>query len=265
MSGPTVSRRCWFATTKRLLPLYKAALDELLGPDTSIAIFSDVNQRDETIPQIVKDLDMDRDTRAKAIREFRKLSSDNPEDQGKEEQRWRRAEIIIVCDMLLTGFDAPIVQTMYLDKGLRNHGLLQAIARINRPYNELKKEGLIRDFWGVFSHLNEALRYDKSELGDVAFPLRVVREEFKLHIETVLELVAGHERSGSHPSLMRVLAFFNKNEPARDKFENGYAKDSATLRAARARRLPYAISRRLRVAQQALHGLSEEFYPLEKF
>jgi type I restriction enzyme R subunit len=113
---------------------------------------------------------------------------------------------------------------MYLDKGLRNHTLLQAIARVNRPYNELKKEGVIRDFWGVFSHLNEALRYDKSELGEVAFPLRVVREEFKLHMETVLDLLKGHEKSGSHPSLVRILAFFNKNEPARDKFENGYGK-----------------------------------------
>jgi len=91
---------------------------------------------------MVKDLDMPKDARAKAIREFRKLPSDKPENQEKEEQRWRRAEIIIVCDMLLTGFDAPIVQTMYLDKGLRNHTLLQAIARVNRPYNELKKEGV---------------------------------------------------------------------------------------------------------------------------
>ena len=98
-----------------------------------------MNHRDEKI----------KETRAKAIREFRKLPSYRAEDQDKEEQRWRRAEIIIVvCDMLLTGFDAPIVQTMYLDKGLKNHALLQANARVNRPYNELKKEGVIRDFWG---------------------------------------------------------------------------------------------------------------------
>jgi type I restriction enzyme R subunit len=209
---------------KETVALYKAALDNLLGAEASVAIFSDVNQRDEKIPQMVKDLDLGKETRAKAIREFRKLPSDKPEDQGKEEQKWRRAEIIIVCDMLLTGFDAPIVQTMYLDKGLKNHTLLQAIARVNRPYNELKKEGVIRDFWGVFSHLNEALRYDKSELGDVAFPLRVVREEFKLHMETVLDLLKGFVKGGSHSELMRILAFFNKNEPARDKFENGYSK-----------------------------------------
>jgi type I restriction enzyme R subunit len=209
---------------KETVALYKAALDSLLGPEASIAIFSEVNKKDEKIPQMVKDLDMPKLTRAKAIREFRKLPSDKPEDYGKEEQRWRRAEIVIVCDMLLTGFDAPIVQTMYLDKGLKNHGLLQAIARVNRPYNEVKKEGLIRDFWGVFSHLNEALRYDKSELGEVAFPLQLVREEFKLHMETVLELLSGQDRSGSHLSVMRILKFFNENEPARDKFENGYGK-----------------------------------------
>jgi type I restriction enzyme R subunit len=209
---------------KETVALYKTALDALLGPEASVAVFSDVNQKDEKIPQMVRDLSTGKDVRAKAIREFKKLPSNKPEDQGKEEERWRRAEIIIVCDMLLTGFDAPIVQTMYLDKGLRNHTLLQAIARVNRPYNELKKEGVIRDFWGVFSQLNEALSYDKSELGDVAFPLRVVREEFKLHMETVLDLLNGYERGGSHSQLMRILAFFNKNEPARDKFENGYGK-----------------------------------------
>jgi type I restriction enzyme R subunit len=68
------------------------------------------------------------------------------------------------------------------------------------------------------------LRYDKSELGEVAFPLQRVREEFKLHMETLLNLLKGYERSGSHPSLMRILAFFNKNEPARDTFENGYGQ-----------------------------------------
>jgi type I restriction enzyme R subunit len=250
---------------KETVALYKTALDALLGPEANVAIFSDVNQRDDEIPQMVKDLAMPKEARAKAIREFRKLPSDKPQDQEKEEQRWRRAEIIIVCDMLLTGFDAPIVQTMYLDKGLRNHTLLQAIARVNRPYNELKKEGVIRDFWGVFSHLNEALRYDKSELGEVAFPLRVVREEFKLHMETVLDLLKGYEKSGSHPSLMRILAFFNKNEPARDKFENGYGKIRQIYELLEPddflmpHRADYVWLSRLYMVYR------KKFYPLEKF
>ena len=201
--------------------LYKAALDQLLGEEASIAIFSEDKKRDS---EEVKKLYLGDSKRAKAIREFRKLPSDKPEDQEKQEQKYRRAEIVIVCDMLLTGFDAPIVQTMYLDKGLKSHTLLQAIARVNRPYNEIKKRGFVVDFWGVFSNLNEALRYDKSELGDVAFPLQRVREEFKLHMETTLELFEGMSRGGSHPEVMKVLSFLNKNEPARDKFENGYGK-----------------------------------------
>jgi type I restriction enzyme, R subunit len=209
---------------KETVALYKAALDQLLGAESSIAIFSDVNHKDETISQRVKDLDLSKEKRAKVIREFRKLPTYKIEDRNKEEERWRRAEIVIVCDMLLTGFDAPIVQTMYLDKGLKNHTLLQAIARVNRPYNELKKEGVIRDFWGVFTYLNEALRYDKAELGDVAFPLRVVREEFKLHMETLLDLLKGYQKGGSHDELMKILGFFNQNEPARDKFESGYKR-----------------------------------------
>jgi type I restriction enzyme R subunit len=56
----------------------------------------------------------------------------------------------------------------------------------------------------------------------VAFPLLRVREEFKLHLETILDLLKGQDRSSSHASLVRVLTFFHKNEPARDKFENGY-------------------------------------------
>ena len=47
--------------------------------------------------------------------------------------------ILIVVDMLLTGFDAPILQVMYLDQGIKEHNLLQAIARVNRPYGVGKK------------------------------------------------------------------------------------------------------------------------------
>ena len=53
---------------------------------------------------------------------------------------------------------------------MRDHTLLQAIARVNRPYNELKEYGLILDYFGMFEKLNEALNYDKNELGEVAFP-----------------------------------------------------------------------------------------------
>ena len=67
--------------------------------------------------------------------------------------KWRPPlKILIVCDRLLTGFDAPVEQVMYLDKPLRDHNLLQAIARTNRPLPVMKKRtGVVVDYFGVFS------------------------------------------------------------------------------------------------------------------
>jgi len=63
---------------------------------------------------------------------------------------------LIVCDMLLTGFDAPVEQVMYIDKRLREHNLLQAIARVNRVAKN-KHRGFIVDYIGLANHLVEAL------------------------------------------------------------------------------------------------------------
>ncbi|GGD47551.1 type I restriction enzyme [Malaciobacter pacificus] len=74
---------------------------------------------------------------------------------------------LVVSDMLLTGFDAPIEQVMYLDKKLTAHNLLQAIARVNRTY-EGKTRGLIVDYYGVGAHLKEALaNYEDADVEDV--------------------------------------------------------------------------------------------------
>src|SRR5207302_6299441 len=66
-------------------------------------------------------------------------------------------KLLIVTDMLLTGFDAPVEQVMFLDKPLRGAKLLQAIMRTNRPYFEKDKDrGIIVDYWGVFDRLEAA-------------------------------------------------------------------------------------------------------------
>ena len=65
-------------------------------------------------------------------------------------------KILIVVDMLLTGFDAPIVKVLYLDKSLKEHTLLQAIARVNRPYDQNKNEGLIVDYYGITKNMQDA-------------------------------------------------------------------------------------------------------------
>ena len=71
--------------------------------------------------------------------------------------------MLIVKDMLLTGFDAPVAGVLYVDKTLQEHNLLQAIARVNRVYKG-KDFGLIVDYWGIFKKLKTALDlYDDAE------------------------------------------------------------------------------------------------------
>ncbi|MCL1987277.1 MAG: HsdR family type I site-specific deoxyribonuclease [Firmicutes bacterium] len=89
--------------------------------------------------------------------------------KGEEEngENGGNVGIIIVSDMLLTGFDAPILQVLYLDKMLTNHGLLQAIARVNRLFGTDKKCGYVVDYIGITQHLKKALsKYDDLDEND---------------------------------------------------------------------------------------------------
>jgi type I restriction enzyme R subunit len=160
--------------------------------------------------------------RQKAIEDFKKAAPLAAEDRTRPEYRFRRTEILIVCDMLLTGFDAPILQTMYLDKGMRDHTLLQAIARVNRPYRDVKSSGLVLDYFGVFENLNEALNFDKNELGTVAYPFSDLRERFRDEIAGLLALFDGMVRDGSHTTLMRALLLMNDDERRREQFEERF-------------------------------------------
>ena len=80
-------------------------------------------------------------------------------------------KILIVTQKLLTGFDAPILYCMYLDKPMRDHVLLQAIARVNRPYEDAdglaKPAGFVLDFVGIFENLEKALAFDSDEVASV--------------------------------------------------------------------------------------------------
>jgi type I restriction enzyme, R subunit len=87
---------------------------------------------------------------------------------------------LIVCDMLLTGFDAPIEQVMYIDKKLREHTLLQAIARVNRTAKG-KQRGYIVDYIGLASHLKQALSlYGADEQKELLEGLKNVADEVPL-------------------------------------------------------------------------------------
>lgn len=122
--------------------LYKQELDKLLPPEASDIVMS-VNSGEERYSAYRRD----RDVEEKLLDRFR-----DPKDPLK---------ILIVTSKLLTGFDAPILQAMYLDKPLRDHTLLQAICRTNRPYGEEKTHGLIVDYLGIFDDVAQALQFDE--------------------------------------------------------------------------------------------------------
>jgi type I restriction enzyme R subunit len=116
----------------------------------------------------------------------------NRERHGEDRSQWRPPlKILIVCDRLLTGFDAPVEQVMYLDKPLRDHNLLQAIARTNRPLPSMKKRtGIVVDYFGVFTNLEKALNFDES-----------VREESLIDWDAL--------RSTVPDEVARCMAFFD--------------------------------------------------------
>ena len=151
------------AATRDIAVTYKETLDRLNGPPSALVI-SFTNDD----PELIARWRWTRDRQKELIDSFR----DEPPD---------RLAFVIVCDMLLTGFDAPIEQVMYLDAPLREHTLLQAIARVNRPH-EGKTFGLVVDYWGVADDLQDALGiFDAQDVQGALTPL-----EDQLHRVEVL-------------------------------------------------------------------------------
>ncbi|SHV15042.1 HsdR family type I site-specific deoxyribonuclease [Mycobacteroides abscessus subsp. abscessus] len=99
---------------------------------------------------------------SKDVRKDLKLRAKNPDDP---------LELVIVRDMWLTGFDAPSMHTMYVDKTMQGAGLMQAIARVNRTFRD-KPGGLVVDYIGVFANLQAALaEYSPSDRDQAGVPI----------------------------------------------------------------------------------------------
>src|SRR5439155_20637148 len=117
----------------------KVALDRHLPPEYSRVVISPAQNDPAEMAAFHISNEMERQVR----RSFRKADE--------------LPKILIVTEKLLTGFDAPILYSMYLDKPMRDHVLLQAIARVNRPYEDTdgrqKTSGFILDFVGIFEKL----------------------------------------------------------------------------------------------------------------
>lgn len=159
------------AVDREACTYYKEALDQILPPEYSEIVFTGNNND----PAHLKKWHLD----------------------GKEEKQIRKnftkagewPKILIVTEKLLTGFDAPILYAMYLDKPMRDHTLLQAIARVNRPYeNEaaemVKPHGFVLDFVGIFDKLEKALAFDSDEINAIVKDIGLLKQLFKAKMES---------------------------------------------------------------------------------
>lgn len=204
---------------KQAVRLYATALRERLGDEAVMAVISEAPQKD---PEDIQSLYLGEAKRKKLLNEF--LIPAQSDSEEHRDKALRKVEILVVCDMLLTGFDAPILQALYLDKKLINHTLLQTIARVNRPYNELKGHGLVLDYYGIFDDLNEALNYRPDELGDVAFPFDVIREHFRKTFQQTWGLFPQDTvpRDGSHDAFVAAMKILRDVDGIEKLFDTGY-------------------------------------------
>ena len=159
--------------------LYKEALDKLEAPHSAVIISGDHNDEKRFWEYT------DGTKQKKQIEDFKKPlgTGDGQSDLS----------ILIVKDMLLTGFDAPIAQVMYLDRKLTDHSLLQAIARVNRT-NKNKFRGYIVDYFGLSDYLTEALEMFSSE--DVGGALVDLKEEIPVLKNAHTRVLSHFEWSG---------------------------------------------------------------------
>jgi len=195
------------AISREAAVLYKQTLDELSDYESKVIISAQHN--DEAHLQAYH---LSKQEEKHVIQRFKQPMQEDP------------LSFLIVCDKLLTGFDAPIEQVMYLDKPLKEHNLLQAIARTNRTYDK-KTYGLIVDYYGVCGFLEEALGVFHEE--DIKGALHEIDAEIP-RLET------------RHRTAMRFFDYINKDdldacvmvldpEDIRNEFDTAFKKFSESM------------------------------------
>jgi len=183
---------------------YKAELDRLLGPERSTIVMDTNDDKADEYKAYARS----RDEEAKVLDRFR-----DPDDP---------LEIVIVCNKLLTGFDAPILQCMYLDKPMKDHTLLQAICRTNRTYDDGKTFGLIVDYIGIFDNVAKALNFDEAGMKRVITNIEEVRKKIPELMVKCLGYFIGVDRTvDGWEGLMAAQECLPTNDE-KDKFGADY-------------------------------------------
>ncbi len=156
---------------------YKEELDTHFPPEASAVVISTTANDDRDFKQKWA---LDKAQQEKVTEAFNDPQSD--------------LKFIIVTAKLLTGFDAPILQTMYLDKSLKDHTLLQAICRTNRLFPN-KHFGRIVDYFGIFDDTAKALEFDEQTVQQIITNLSGLRDQLPQAMEDALRHFDGVDRS----------------------------------------------------------------------
>ena len=184
--------------------LYKTELDKLLPPEASDVVMT-VNANE---PQY-KPFARGRDEEERLLDRFR--DANDP------------LKLLIVTSKLLTGFDAPILQAMYLDKPLRDHTLLQAICRVNRTYSEQKTHGLIVDYLGIFDDVAKALEFDEKGITAVVSNIQELKDRLPEAMQKCLAFFAGVDRTVEGYEGLIAAQQCLPNNTVRDNFAGEYS------------------------------------------
>ena len=178
---------------------YKEELDKHLPTEASAVVISTTANDDFDFKQKWA---LDKSAQEKVTEEFNDPHSE--------------LQFIIVTAKLLTGFDAPILQTMYLDKSLKDHTLLQAVCRTNRLYPN-KHFGRVVDYFGVFDDAAKALQFDEESIKQVISNLSELRDKLPQAVRDALAHFEGVDRS---------IAGFEGLEAAQEAIQGNDKKDA---------------------------------------
>ncbi|SOC21706.1 type I restriction enzyme R subunit [Ureibacillus xyleni] len=199
------------AVSRRAAAQYKELIDKFANGKFETAVIFSEGQNDTD--ELLKKYKTSKDDEKTFIKRFKKPFHED------------KLAMLIVCDKLLTGFDAPIEQVMYLDKPLKEHNLLQAIARTNRRYDGHKTYGLIVDYFGVSRFLDEAL--DIFSANDVKGALQSIDNELprlEQRHRAAMRFFDGLKHSQEEQAVLRL-----KPEDLRAKFDIAYKRFAESM------------------------------------
>lgn len=182
------------AVDREACALYKAALDNYLLPPSYTQVVYTPGHKDD---DVLREHHLD-DAEEKRIRKAFRDPAQEP-------------KILIVTQKLLTGYDAPILYAMYLDKPMKDHTLLQAIARVNRPYPN-KESGLVVDYIGIFENLQRALAFEDQQIQKGLVNVEDLKTYFIAQIAAIREMLAPLDLSARAGRIDRIVDFFFDRE-----------------------------------------------------